>query len=93
MIKYLIEETDFKLLYISHFFFLISPFLYLRALLNKKKYKFENADILADKLGLTINPFVNSILNFICKIEFVLFNILSSNVGGSMIIVCKKYKY
>lgn len=81
MIYDLIEKTDFKLLYISHFFFLIFPFLYLRAVLNKKKYKFESTDILADKLGLTINPFVNGILNFICKIEFGLFKILTFNVG------------
>ena len=57
---------------------------------NKKKYKFESTDILADKLGLTINPFVNGILNFICKIEFGLFKILTFNVGGSMVIVCEK---
>ena len=93
MIKDLIEKTDFKLLYISHFFFLVFPFLFLRALLNKKKYKFESTDILANKLGLTINPLVNSILKFVCKIEFVLFKILPFNMGGSMIVVCEKYKF
>ena len=90
MIYDLIGKTDFKLLYISHFFFLIFPFLYLRAVLNKKKYKFESTDILADKLGLTINPFVNGILNFICKMEFIFFKLFPFKLGGSMIIVCEK---
>ena len=90
MMMELINNANLNLLYSSHFFSFILPLLFFRALTNKKKYDMENNEILAKKSGLTINVFANSILNIICKIEFVLLKLFHFKMGGSMIVVCEK---
>lgn len=89
-IKSLFNNKDFEILYCSHFFSLILPLLLLRKLMNKKKYKIKNNDQLTQKIGLKISPATNSILGFICKIEFALFKLFNLKTGGNLIVVCEK---
>lgn len=89
MMKNLLDKADLKLIFISHFFFFIMPMLFVSVLTNKKKYNIADNVLLARKAGLTIDPFLNGILNFVCKIECGFLKLFRFKTGGIMIAVCK----
>jgi len=76
-LKELLTKEGFRIKYATNFFISILPLLYLRTKSNSSA-------------KIKINPIINIILSTISNIENKFLNLLSSKIGGSIIIVAEK---
>jgi len=76
-LKELLKQEGFRIKYATNFFISIIPLLYLRTKSNSSA-------------KIKINPIINIILSTISNIENKFLNLISSKIGGSIIIVAEK---
>ena len=78
----LMAKCGFKVVYSSYFFTAILPLLFLRIF-----QRHASADICAP------NPIINTILEYMSRIENIVFSWFPSFTGGSLILVAEKQKF
>lgn len=82
------ESSGFEVIKIRYFFIMITPLLWIRALFDSRGGVIK--DEIMKSSSASINPVLNKILLFICRIENRFNSILPNWFGGSLLAVVKK---
>ncbi|NOH70740.1 class I SAM-dependent methyltransferase [Vibrio pectenicida] len=83
-----LERNGFEVVKNTYFFKLITPFLLLRRFI----YPDNNQPVSESEYGdnISINPYVNTILDYVCRFEHSINSFIPDSFGGSIFVVGRK---